>query len=84
MKRKRPARPPKGHLVGPPPRDGGTEPLFRVVYAIDVNAPNAREAAEQAHGLMTEPDAMRPILTVIDRNGRCEDVDLNEITEEAP
>ena len=36
----------KDYRVAPPPRDSGPEPLFRIVYVIDVNASNARKAAE--------------------------------------
>ena len=30
----------KDYRIEPPPKDSGEEPLFRVVYAIDVNAPD--------------------------------------------
>ena len=38
----------KNYQIEPPPKDGGKEPLFRVIYAIDVGAADERKAAETA------------------------------------
>ena len=34
----------KDYMIPPPPKDTGEEPLFRVVYEIDVNAADERKA----------------------------------------
>ena len=39
----------KGFVVEPPHKEGGDEPLHRVVYIIDVNAASPIGAAKQAH-----------------------------------
>jgi hypothetical protein len=66
----------EGLKVESPPAEKGDEPLFRVVYMIDVNARDVRAAAEYAHRLMTDPDSLRPVLHVIDSTGVCTEVDL--------
>jgi hypothetical protein len=38
----------KDYRIEPPPKDKGKEPLFRVIYAIDVGAADERKAAETA------------------------------------
>lgn len=68
----------QGLKIDPPPRDNSQEPLYRVVYTIDVGAKNAHQAAEQTHIIMTDPDFMRPVLNVIDSNGVHAKVDLSE------
>jgi hypothetical protein len=67
----------EGLKVAPPPEERGNEPLFRVVYMIDVNAADVREAAEFAGRIMTDPDSLRPVLQVIDSKGVCTEVDLS-------
>ena len=67
----------EGLKVSPPPKEKGDEPLFRVVYMIDVNASDIREAAEYTHRIMTDPDSLRPVLHVIDSKGACTEVDLS-------
>jgi len=68
----------KGMKIDPPPKDNSQEPLYRVVYTIDINAKNAHQAVEQTHRIMTDPDSMRPVLYVVDSNGVHTKVDLSE------
>ena len=68
----------EGLRIDPPPEEKGDEPLFRVVYMIDVNAGEIREAAEYTHRIMKDPDSMRPVLQVIDHKGSVTEVDLSE------
>jgi hypothetical protein len=65
-------------MIEPPPEERGDEPLFRVVYIIDVNAGDVREAAEYTHRIMTDPDSLPPVLHVIDFKGDSTEVDLSE------
>lgn len=67
----------EGLKIDPPPKEKGDERLFRVVYMIDVNAGDVREAAEYTHRIMTDPASMRPVLHVVDSNGACTEVDLS-------
>lgn len=67
-----------GLKIDPPPEEGGDEPLFRVVYMIDVNAGDVREAAEYTHRIMTDPDSLPPVLQVIDSKGHSTEIDLSE------
>ncbi len=67
-----------GLKVDPPGEEMGPEPLYSVVYIIDVNAANVHGAAEYAHRIMSNPDSMRPVLIVIDSKGGCTTVDLSE------
>lgn len=64
--------------ISPPPQERGSQPLHRVVYTIDVNAVNARQAAQRAHEIMKHPQSMRPVLDVIDFRGRLTRIDLSE------
>ena len=68
----------EGLKIDPPPEEKGDESLFRVVYIIDVNAGDVREAVEYTHRIMTDPDSLRPVLHVIDSNGKSTEVDLSE------
>ena len=72
---------PKGLVVEPPPPDGGIEPLFRVVYCIDVAAPDSLGAARKAYRLMIDPDSLAPFLEIIDARGNVTALDLSK---EAP
>jgi len=67
----------KGLKTDPPPKERGDEPLFRVVYIIDVNAGDFREAAEYTHRIMTDPDSLQPVLHVIESKHICTEVDLS-------
>jgi len=68
----------EGLKIDPPPEEKGDEPLFRVVYVIDVNAGDVREAAEYTHRIMTDPESLRPVLQVIDSKGHSLEIDLSE------
>jgi len=67
----------RGLVIDPPPQEEGSEPLYRAVYAIDVNAENPLQAAKRAHILMQDPESMPPVLDVLDSKGRRTHVDLS-------
>ena len=69
--------PSKRLMIEPPPTETGLEPLYRVVYMIDINAKNPRQAAERVHVLMQDTESMPPVLDVLDSHGRCTRVDLS-------
>jgi hypothetical protein len=71
----------KDYRIGPPPRDKGKEPLFRVIYAIDVGAADERKAAENAFEMMRSKDSFAPILVVLDGNGNQITIDLSDTLE---
>ena len=60
---------PGGLLISPAPKERSSEPLFRVVYIIDVNGVDARKAAKSAYQIMSDPDSMPPVLHVLDGKG---------------
>ena len=64
--------------IQPPLKEKGDEPLFRVIYIIDVNASDAQEAAEFTHQIMTDPQSMAPVLQVIDHEGTVVKIDLSK------
>ncbi len=66
----------KNYIIKPPPKDQGLLPLFRVVYAIDVDAKNETEAAKKAYRMMRDKDSLAPILTVINSDGKATQIDL--------
>ncbi len=66
----------KNYIIKPPPKDQGLLPLFRVVYAIDVDAKNETEAAKKAYQMMRDEDSLAPILTVINSDGKTTQIDL--------
>lgn len=68
----------QGLAISPPPQERGSQPLYRVVYTIDINAMNARRAAQRAHEIMKDPQSMPPVLDVIDFRGRLTRIDLSE------
>jgi hypothetical protein len=69
--------------IDPPGEEyDGTDPSFRVVYQIDVNAANPLEAARQVHQIMTDTRSMKPCFTIIDHRGKQTTVDLEQ--EEVP
>jgi hypothetical protein len=68
----------RNYQIEPPPKDRGSEPLFRVVYVIDVNALNALEAAKLTHQIMTDPDSLSPVLEVMDCKGTVVKIDLSK------
>jgi transcription elongation factor Elf1 len=65
-----------GLQIAPPPKESGPEPLYRVVYVIDVNALQRRQAAQCAYEMMSDPASLRPVLHVLDDRGRDRIVDL--------
>jgi hypothetical protein len=65
-----------GLKIEPPPKESGPEPLYRVVYVIDVNAADVQDAAEYTHRIMTDPSSLAPVLHVLDDRGREALVDL--------
>ena len=67
-----------GHVVAPPPQESGTEPLWRVIYTIDMNASDAGKAAWAAHQIMKDPESWDPVLDVMDSQGYVTRVDLSE------
>ena len=70
----------KNYQIEPPPKDRGSEPLFRAVYVIDVSAPNALEAAKLTHQIMADPDSLSPVLEVMDCKGTAIKIDLSKKT----
>jgi len=71
----------KDYRIEPPPKDKGSEPLFRVVYTIDVNAADQRKASEIAWQMMRAEDAFEPILIILDSDGKQTKLDLSEYME---
>jgi hypothetical protein len=71
-----------GLVIEPPPKDSGKEPLYRVVYVIDVNAVDPLDAARQTHRIMADPGSMAPVLEVMDHRGHVVRIDLSD--EEPP
>ena len=68
----------EGLKIEPPPKEKSDEPLFRVVYIIDVNSGDVREAAEYTHRIMTDPHSLPPVLYIINSNGKSTQVDLSK------
>ena len=68
----------RNYQIEPPPNDKGSQPLFRVVYVIDVSAPNALEAAKLTHQIMADPDSLSPVLEVMDCKGTVIKIDLSK------
>ena len=64
--------------IQPPPIEKSNEPLFRVIYVIDVGAVNIIEAAMNAYEIMSDSDSLPPILEVIDNKGNKIKIDLSE------
>ena len=71
----------KDYRIEPPPKDRGAEPLFRVIYAIDVGAADERKAAEAAWQMMRAKDAFEPIMVILDSQGKQTKLDLSEYLE---
>lgn len=68
----------KRYTINPPPKEKG---LFRVVYSIDVNAPNVKQAAENAFAMMQSRDSFAPVLVVMDSKGKQTTIDLADTIE---
>lgn len=68
----------KNYQIEPPPTGKGSEPLFRVIYVIDVNASSVLEAAKLTHQIMIDPDSMLPVLEVMNCKGKVVTIDLSK------
>ena len=69
----------KDYRISPPPKDKGQEPLFRVIYVIDVGAADEMQAAQIAwHQMMRAEDAFDPVLVILDSDGKQTKIDLSE------
>ena len=64
--------------IEPPPKENGEEKLYRVVYIIDVNSADPKEAARFTHRIMTDPDSLAPVLHIIDECGKSVEIDLSK------
>jgi len=64
--------------IEPPPKDSGDEPLYRVVYAIDLSAADPAKAAEEAHRIIADPGSLPPVLDVMDHSGKVTRIDLSD------
>lgn len=72
----------KDYKISPPPKDKGEEPLFRVIYVIDVGAADERKAAEIAwRQMMRAEDAFDPVLVILDSEGKQTKLDLSDYIE---
>ena len=71
--------PASDHRIPPPPQESGSEPLWRVLYTIDVNASDAGKAALAAHQMMKDSQSWPPVLDVMDSRGHVQRVDLAEV-----
>ena len=71
----------KGYRIDPPPKENGTEQLFRVVYVIDVGASDVKQAAENAFKMMLSENSFAPILVVLNGNGNQTTIDLSDTLE---
>ena len=72
----------KDYKISPPPNDKGEEPLFRVIYVIDVGAADERKAAEIAwRQMMRAEDAFDPVLVILDSSGKQTKLDLSDYIE---
>ena len=67
--------------IDPPPKECGIEGLYRVVYSIDVNAVNPKQAAKYVYRIMTDPNSLPPVLHIIDGDGKTVKIDLSEEKE---
>ncbi len=69
----------EGLAIEPPPQEQGSqEPLYRVVYIIDVHAADVRDAAEYTHRIMADPGSMAPVLHVLNSEGHDVVIDLSQ------
>ena len=71
IERGKPEKDMKGLHIALPPADH-----WRVVYTIDVDAPDALAAAKVAHVMMVDPDSLWPVLQVVDGRGKVTTIDL--------
>ena len=75
----------KDYRISPPPKDKGEEPLFRVIYVIDVGAADEMKAAQIAwRQMMRAKDAFDPVLVILDSDGKQTKLDLSEYQSSKP
>ncbi len=67
-----------GLHIEPPPSEIGPEPLFRVVYVIDLNAADPKTAAQETHTIFLDPESIPPVLNVLDTQGHETTIDLSQ------
>lgn len=67
-----------GLLFEPPEHAAGQQPLFRVVYIIDLHAANPRQAAASVHRILRDPESLAPALQVLGQEGDVTLIDLAE------
>ena len=78
IERGNPGNDTKGLYIALPPADH-----WRVVYVIDVDAPDALAAAKMAYMMMVDIDSLHPVLQVLDGRGKVNTFDLaNESSEQ--
>lgn len=65
-----------GLLVPWPPKEAGKDKLFRVVYVIDVSASSDKKAAQEAHQIITDKESMKPVLQILQADGKVTTIDL--------
>jgi hypothetical protein len=65
---------PAGLLVKPPSEDNA----YRIVYAIDIIAGSANQAARLACKIMSDSTSLAPVLEVIDSRGKIKQIDLTQ------
>ncbi len=65
---------PKNYQIAAPPDE---KDLFRVVYVIDVGADDVTQAAWNAYEMMSQSDALPPVLEVINNQGDRVRIDLS-------
>jgi len=66
-----------GLHIEPPPSEIGPEPLFRVVYVVDLNAADPKTAAQEIHKIFLDPESIPPVLQILDTQGHETTVDLS-------
>lgn len=54
-----------------------SEQEYRVTWEVDVSAENARDAAEQALAMVSDPGSIAHVFTVTAADGTAEDIDLD-------
>jgi hypothetical protein len=66
-----------GLRIDPPPKAAKGQPLFRVIYTIDIPADSPSCAARQTHQILLDPDSLPPVVDVLDHRGRVRRIDLS-------
>ena len=65
----------KDYRIEPPPKEKN---LYRVVYVIDVEAANPKDAAKKTHKIMTARNSLAPVLEIINSEGKVTKIDLSK------